>query len=318
LKSIVVLGSANVDLVTRSHRLPHGGETIHGESFAIHSGGKGANQAVAAARLGAPVTFLTVFGNDSFAETLRCSLIADNVHIDATETRESSSGIALINTDDYAQNQIVVIGGANALVDEAYVIKQRHHIEDASVLLLQLEIPMATVVTAARIAHGAGVKVILDPAPVVRLPEELLQCITWITPNQIEAEALLTHHQMMDSPHAIDILQHAEACANALLKPPVQNVLLKLGEHGIALAQCSGVTSRFAAFPVTAVDTTAAGDAFNGAFAVALSEGKMPVEAARWAAVAAALSVSKHGAQPSLPYRQEVEEYLRAEQLISR
>lgn len=311
-RPIVVLGSANADLVARSSRLPTPGETVHGDLFAIHPGGKGANQAVAVARLGFPVEFLTVFGNDDFAGMLRTSLEDAGVDISFAETQEITSGVALINIDANASNQIVVIPGANARVDETYVRKHRNRIESAAVLLLQLEIPISAVACAAEIAHNAGVPVILDPAPACALPPELLRCVSWLTPNQTEATTLLSKTRAAPSDlNELNSMDKIFSTAQELQDLHVQNVVLKLGGQGVVLKEANGAVTHLPAARVDAIDTTAAGDAFNGAFAMGLASEMGTMEAARWAVAAASISVTKAGAQPSLPTLEEVKAFLK-------
>ncbi|RZU40007.1 ribokinase [Edaphobacter modestus] len=309
-RPIVVLGSANADLVARSSRLPTPGETVHGDLFAIHPGGKGANQAVAIARLDFPVEFLTVFGNDDFAGMLRSSLEDAGVDISFAETQEITSGVALINIDANASNQIVVIPGANARVDETYVRKHRNRIESAAVLLLQLEIPISAVACAAEIAHNAGVPVILDPAPACALPPELLRCVSWLTPNQTEAKLLSKTRAAPSDLNELNSMDQIFSDAQELQDLGVQNVVLKLGDQGVVLKEANGAVTHLPAARVDAIDTTAAGDAFNGAFAMGLASGMATMEAARWAVAAASISVTKAGAQPSLPTLEEVKAFL--------
>lgn len=311
-RPIVVIGSANADLVARSSRLPTPGETVPGDSFTIHPGGKGANQAVAVARLDFPVEHLTVFGNDDFAGMLRSSLEDAGVDISFAESQEIASGVALINIDANARNQIVVVPGANARVDETYVRKHRNRIERAAILLLQLEIPISAVTCAAEIAHNAGVPVILDPAPACVLPPELLRCVSWLTPNQTEATTLLSKRRA--APADLNQLKSMDqflSAAQELQNLRVQNIVLKLGDQGVVLKEANGPVTHLPAAQVDAIDTTAAGDAFNGAFAMGLASGMATMEAARWAVGAASLSVTKTGAQPSLPTLEEVKAFLK-------
>ena len=298
VKPIVVLGSINADLVSRSARLPQLGETVAGSAFAIYPGGKGANQAVAAAKLGAPVWMLGAVGDDAFAPMLIESLRSAGVDESRVARCTGTSGVALIHTSDAGENSIVVVAGANAEVTPDYVLSQREAIEGASALLLQLEIPIESVTLAASLARAAGVPVILDPAPARALPAQLLECVTWLTPNDSEARVLLDQQQHPDM-------------APALLASGAANLLLKRGEVGATLATADGQVHSVPAFEVTAVDTTAAGDAFNAGFAVSLVQGADSRDAARFASAVAAISVTRAGAQPSMPTLAELEAFLR-------
>jgi ribokinase len=304
MKPIVVLGSLNADLVSRSARLPATGETVTGSGFATYPGGKGANQAVAAGKLGGEVWMLGAVGDDAFGTMLIESLRGAGVHTELVEHCTGTSGVALINTDDAGDNRIVVVPGANAEVSIDYVLRHRRTIEEASVLLLQLEVPLESVTMAASLAKQAGVPVILDPAPARPLPKDLLQSVTWLTPNDSEADVLLAAHGPQRG--ALDTGHRAQA----LLALGATNVLLKRGELGAVVATSDGNTRSVDAFSVAAVDTTAAGDAFNAGFAVALTRGKTPDEAVRFASAVAAISVTRAGAQPSMPAGAEVDEFL--------
>lgn len=299
---VTVVGSLNMDLVARTPRLPRPGETIIGSDFHTVPGGKGANQAVAAARLGAQVSMVGRVGNDVFAETLLDNLAAVGVdHTFATRDAEAATGVALIVVDDAGQNSIVVASGANMRLSPADVDAAEAAIADADVLLLQLEIPLDTVIRAAEVAHAHRVMVVLNPAPARQLPETLLSLVDVLVPNESEA-ALLTGLPVGDQ-------AEAEAAARALWESGAGTVILTLGERGALLAQ-SGDIVLFPAFDVTPVDTTAAGDAFVGGFAVALAEGRLLAEAVRWGNAAGALATTKLGAQPSLPTRQALETLL--------
>lgn len=298
---LVVIGSANMDLVVRSERIPAPGETVLGEAFRQIPGGKGANQAVAAARLGAPVIFVGRVGQDPFGEALRAGMQADGIDTSCLQTDLTEpTGVALIGVDAQGRNAITVASGANFQVGSDDVDQAYPAIRRASTLLLQLEIPRETVLYAAQMARIVGIPVILNPAPVSPsdpLPDSLLAQIDVLTPNEHEAAALLGYA----STAGLDW----EQIAIALRDRGVKTVVITLGEEGCVLADASGVRL-VPAVPVKAVDTTAAGDCFTGALAVALAENRSLHEAAQFAAQAAAISVTRPGAQPSLPTRTEV------------
>ena len=304
---LVVIGSANMDLVVRSHRIPAPGETVLGDGFRQIPGGKGANQAVAAARLGAEVTFVGRVGIDLFGAAIREGLKADSIDTTSLRTDPTEpTGVALIGVDADGQNAIIVASGANYQVGTADVDAAFAAIGSASTMLLQLEIPLDTVVYAVQKAKEAGMRVILNPAPVspnAPLPDSLLPQIDVLTPNEYEACALLGQEYRAEADW--------EATAGLLLARGVKAVVITLGEEGCILADASGVR-RLPAVAVAAIDTTAAGDCFTGALALALAEGSSLDEAAHFAAHAAAISVTRPGAQPSLPTRFEVESALKA------
>ncbi|MGD8626690.1 MAG: ribokinase [Anaerolineae bacterium] len=296
---ITVVGSLNMDLVARAARLPQPGETILGHDFRTVPGGKGANQAVAAARLGARVTMVGRVGDDAFGDQLIENLAASGVdHSLVGRDAQAATGVALIVVDDGGQNSIVVAPGANGRLTPSDVEAAEAAIAGSDALLLQLESPLESVVRAAEMAHAHGVRVILNPAPARALPASLLSRVEVLIPNESEA-ALLASMPAGDR-------AEATAAALALQKRGVGQVVVTLGARGALLAGGEGVT-HFAAFAVTPVDTTAAGDAFVGSFAVALAEGRSPAGAVRRGNAAGALAASKPGAQPSLPTRQELE-----------
>ncbi len=299
---ITVVGSLNMDLVVRTPRIPRPGETIIGGDFHTLPGGKGANQAVAAARLGARVSMVGRVGRDTFANPLLDNLTAAGVdHTFVTQDPEAATGVALIEVDDAGQNSIVVASGANMRVSPADVEAAEATIASADVLLLQLESPLETVTRAAQVARAHGVRVILNPAPARPLPAALLSLVDVLIPNENET-ALLTGMP-------VESRDQIEAAATALRELGVGTVILTLGDRGALLTQ-EGETEHFPAFDVTPVDTTAAGDAFVGGFAVALAEGKSLAEAVRWGNGAGALAATRLGAQPSLPTRQALETLL--------
>jgi len=304
--AVVVFGSINMDLVVRTPRLPAPGETLTGYTFFAAPGGKGANQAVACARLGAPTRMVGRVGDDLFGEQLRTSLRSYGVQDDGVLTTPGPSGVALIAVDDTAENTIVIVPGANGAVSSADIPRLEQALDGARTLLLQLEVPIETVVAAARAAHTCGVTVILDPAPALSLPDELYTLADIITPNEHEATTL--------TGIAVHDDQGAIAAARALIARGARRVALKLGARGALTADAEG-EQFWPPFNVTPVDTVAAGDAFNGGLAVALSEGRSFNEAIRWGLAAGALSVTRYGAQPSMPERDEVLTLLAQEHL---
>jgi len=293
-----------MDLVARSQRIPRAGETVIGGDFRTVPGGKGANQAVAARRLGAQVRMLGRVGMDPFGSQLLDNL--SKAGVDAAgvgRDPQAASGIALIMVDDAGQNSILVAPGANMLLAPADIDDSKEVIASAQVLLLQLEIPLETVVRAAQIGHAHGVKVVLNPAPapVQPLPPELAHLVDVLVPNEFEATSLIGL--------PVDSDEQIRAAASALRATGAANVIITLGGRGALLATAQGFR-HFPAFPVKPVDTTAAGDAFVGCLGAALAEGRTLEEAMRWGNAAGALSTTKKGAQPSLPQRKEVEKLL--------
>jgi ribokinase len=291
-----------MDLVARAPRIPQPGETIIGRDFHTLPGGKGANQAVAAARLGARVTMVGRVGSDAFARPLLDNLVAAGVdHTFVGQDPQAATGVALIVVDAAGQNSIVVASGANMRLSPADVDAAEAAIATADVLLLQLETSLETVTRAAQIAHAHGVTVILNPAPARPLPPALLSLVDVLVPNESET-ALLTGLP-------INSQAQVEAAAGALRRLGVGAVILTLGERGALLAQAEK-TELFPAFVVIAIDTTAAGDAFMGGLAVALAEGQVLADGVRWGNAAGALAATRLGAQPSLPTRQAVEKLM--------
>ena len=306
-RSIVVVGSINIDLVARAPRIPAPGETLLGEDFATHPGGKGANQAVAVAKLGYPVQLIGRLGDDGFGTQLRDHLTRSGVDIAAVRTSPGSSGVAVIVVADTGENSIVVIPGANALLTPQDLDASIDILRSASAVLTQLETPLETILHLAELCLREGVPLILDPAPAQALPKELLSSVTWFTPNETEAAFYSGSSDNADP----------AVTANDLLNIGLTNLVLKLGSRGAYLATPDGQGHRIPSFPVHAVDTTAAGDCFNGAFATGLALGMPPPESARFAAAAAAISVTRPGAQPSMPTRAEVLHLLESESTIS-
>jgi ribokinase len=303
-KPVAVVGSINIDLVTNTKRIPVRGETVVGSGFQIHSGGKGANQAVAVARLGYPVCMIGRIGDDAFGQQLRTHLEQAGVNVAGVITTTETSGVATIIVADSGENCIVITPGANALLTPEDIDANVAIIRSSGVVLTQLEIPLETVQHLAGICTREGIPLILDPAPAKELPASLLKVVSWFTPNETEA-AFFTG----ENGTGFALLEPASA-AKALLDRGMGGVVLKLGSRGAFLASNARIEEQLPAFAVRAIDTTAAGDAFNGAFAVGLLLGKDPVASARFATAAAALSVMRAGAQPSMPTRAEVDRLL--------
>lgn len=300
MNNILVVGSMNADLVVRSPRFPKPGETISGEDLQIIPGGKGANQAVAAARQGTSVSMVGRVGNDSFGPELINNLQRNNVETSHVQTdSQTATGTATIIVDANGQNSIVLSPGGNGKVSPADV--DSISFSDYKLLLLQLEIPVETVLAAARRAKESGLRVVLNPAPARPLPEELISLSDFLVPNEPEL-SLLTGQPVND-------MESAEKAAKMLLDRDAQNVVVTLGANG-ALIVNKELTRHISAFPVEVVDTTAAGDAFIGGFASALLQNKSLEEAVRYGCACGALATTKFGAQPSLPTKQEVERFM--------
>ncbi|GFM87728.1 ribokinase [Pseudomonas cichorii] len=299
---IVIVGSLNMDLVIRAQRLPRPGETLSGNTFMTVPGGKGANQAVAAARLGGSVAMIGCVGEDAYGEQLREALLAEGIDCRAvTSVAGVSTGIASIVVDDNSQNAIIVVAGGNAQLTPSLIGVFDTLLVAADVVICQLEVPLETVRHTLSRARELGKTVILNPAPAADpLPQEWYGLIDYLIPNESEAQALTG--VVVDSPAA------AQQAATALLAAGARNVIITLGEQGSLLANAQGF-EHVPALRVKAVDTTAAGDTFVGGFASALSQGKSETEAIRFAQVAAALSVTRAGAQPSIPTFDEVQEF---------
>jgi ribokinase len=298
-KKLLVVGSINIDLVACANRIPAPGETILGRTFDVFNGGKGANQAVAIAKLGAQVDMIASLGTDLFTERLLSGLKVAGVDTHAVKIVPGPCGVALISRADNGENSIIVISGANGEVSAADIDSHLDAVQQAAMILVQLETPLEAVIRLAEQAWLAKTPFMLDPAPAIPLPEGLLSRTTWLTPNETEAQTLLGVVNI-DPP----------AAAEKLLALGARNVALKLGSQGVFLAGRDCPAQQIPAFTVNAVDTTAAGDCFNAAFAVALTRGNPPAVAARYAAAAAAISVTRAGAQPSLPTSSEVEAFL--------
>ena len=291
--NILVIGSSNTDMTIRASRLPAPGETILGGEFKMGRGGKGANQAVAAKRLGGNVTFVCKVGNDVFGNESVQAYTAEGMDISRILRSEKPSGTALIMVDDSGENCISVAPGANGDISVEDIRSIADLIRSASYLILQLEIPVAAVVEAAHIAHEAGVCVILNPAPATKLPESIFADIDILTPNQTET-AILTG--ISDDP---------DKAVARLAELGVGRIVMTRGSKGSAVYE-NGKCTLVDACKVNAIDATAAGDTFCGALCVGLSEGLDLVEAARFATRASALTVQKMGAQSSIPYRKDL------------
>ena len=301
---IVVVGSSNTDMIIQLDRIPRPGETILGGEFVTAAGGKGANQAVGAARAGGNVTFIARVGADIFGTQAVAGFRKDGINVSHVfRDAAAPSGVALIFVAKDGENSIAVAGGANGKLSPADVKQAAKAIGSAAVLVAQLETPLATVQAAADIAAKAGVRFILNPAPARPLPDALLKRVSILTPNETEAE-LLTGIKVTNEATA------AKAAAK-LRSRGVQTVILTLGSRGAFIADDKG-KQLVPGFKVKAVDTTAAGDIFNGALAVALAEGKALPDAVRFSNAAAAISVTRLGAQPSAPKRTEIESFLKA------
>jgi ribokinase len=294
MKPIVVVGSINMDLVSQTERIPQPGETLTGFSFQLHSGGKGGNQAVAVARLGYPSILLAVAGDDIFGRELLSTLNGFGVDTTHIGTAPGSSGIASIVVDAHGENTIIVTPGSNLQVTPDYLRTKLDILRAAGIILTQLEIPIDTISWLTAFSAQHGIPLMLDPAPATQLPPGLLSHVAWFTPNQTEAA-------FYSAPG-----ESTEQMLTRFFNLGIKNVILKQGSDGVLLASAEGSRDRIPIFPVKAIDTTAAGDAFNGAFCVALMRGQSPAESARFAAAAAAISVTRHGAQPSLPTEDEV------------
>ncbi len=310
-KNIVVVGSVNVDFVVKAPRLPVEGETVSNANFEVFFGGKGGNQAVAAARLQKKTgrtSLIARVGNDEFGKQLRASLREAKVNVRAVQfTRRSRTGTAFVVTAKNGANQIVVAPGANATLSASDLDRHRALIQSAGLLLAQLEIPPAPIARLAGMAQLFGVPLILDPAPARKLPASVMKRVSILTPNETEA-CFLTGRK----PGPLSLQAGRQLCRK-LLKQGPRIVILKMGARGALVAEYGRDIVHVPGFKVKAVDTTAAGDAFNGELAVALLEGATVPEAARFANAAAALSVTKPGAQPSLPTRRQVESFLRCQ-----
>ncbi|WP_078833150.1 ribokinase [Pseudomonas extremaustralis] len=299
---VVVVGSLNMDLVTRASRLPRAGETLVGQTFTTVPGGKGANQAVASARLGADVSMIGCVGADAYGIQLRDALLVEGIDCRAVSTVEGSSGVALIVVDDTSQNAIVIVAGSNGELTPASLQAFDTVLQAANVIVCQLEVPMATVGYALKRGRELGKTVILNPAPAsAPLPAEWYASIDYLIPNESEAGAL--------SGVTVDSLDSARLAATRLIQAGAGKVIITLGPQGVLFSD-GLVFEHLVAPKVKAVDTTAAGDTFVGGFAAALANGESEAEAIRFGQVAAALSVTRAGAQPSIPTLHDVQGFV--------
>ncbi|MFC5408748.1 ribokinase [Larkinella bovis] len=297
--AILVIGSSNTDMVVKSQKLPAPGETVIGGKFLMNPGGKGANQAVTAARLGGAVTFVAKVGNDVFGKQAVQQFQREKINVRYVVTDgEYASGVALINVDAQGENCISVAPGSNSRLKPSDVEPALDSIGDSAFVLLQLEIPLETVAYAIRRCSEKGLRVLLNPAPAQALPTDLLASLYLITPNETEAERLTGIR--------VTTLATAEQAAQKLREMGVANAIITLGAKGAYLCTES-VSKLIPAPPVTATDTTAAGDCFNGSLAVALAENQPLEQAVAFACKAASISVTRMGAQSSIPYRREVD-----------
>jgi len=302
MKPIVVVGSINMDLVSIADRIPLPGETVLGNEFQLHSGGKGANQAVAVAKLAYPSILLGKIGSDAFGTELLETLAKYGVDTGEIERVDGSSGTASIVVNREGENSIIVTPGANLKVTPDYLESKRDVLRGAGMILTQLEIPIETIRRLAEIAEEFQVPLMLDPAPAQMLDAATLSRITWFTPNQSETQFY------------VKTTDASEEILKELFEAGMCNVILKRGSEGALIAKADGTRHWVDAFFVNAIDTTAAGDAFNGAFAVASMLGKSMEECASYAAAAAAISVTRKGAQPSLASETELDNFLASKQ----
>ena len=296
-KPVVIVGSVTMDLVTRTPQIPRVGQTLIGTGFHTTPGGKGANQAVAAARLGYPTAMVAKVGDDNYGPALLKNLAEAGVRTDAMEQVAGSSGIASIFLADSSENSIVVVPGANGSMNRATIDAHTATIRSAGMVLCQLEIPIDALAYTLAVCAEVGVPVMLDPAPAAALPDAAWKQIAWFTPNESEAEFYLGDGAK------------TEDAAGELLERGLGGVVLKRGSEGAYVA-VPGKAAWVPPFKVQAIDTVAAGDCFNGAFAVALLEGRDPWQAARFANAAAAICVTRRGAQAAMPTRTEVDALL--------
>ncbi|RBQ34911.1 ribokinase [Rahnella aquatilis] len=299
---LVVLGSINADHILNINHFPQPGETVIGKQYTVAFGGKGANQAVAAGRSGADISFIACVGDDDIGERVRKQLASDHIDTQPIEAIEdTTTGVALIFVNAEGENVIGIDAGANKAVTPEYLDRYKQQVICASALLMQLESPLETVIAAAKIAKDNGTQVILNPAPACELPDELLARVDMITPNETEAEKL--------TGIKVDNNEDAARAAKALHDKGIATVIITLGSKGVWLSQ-NGEGKLVAGFRVKAVDTIAAGDTFNGALVTALLEGKPMDSAVRFAHAAAAIAVTRPGAQPSVPWRKEIDDFL--------
>ncbi|OOE66607.1 ribokinase [Salinivibrio kushneri] len=304
MSRLVVLGSVNADHVLRVPHFPRPGETLHGHDYAVIAGGKGANQAVAAVRCGADVAFIASVGNDAYGQNIRQSYAQEGMDVSAVKVQANTpTGIAMIQVTDQGENSIALSAEANAALTAEAITADLAKIADADYLLMQLETPMCGIEKAAFHAKAAKTQVVLNPAPAAPLSDALLAAVDIITPNETEAQSL--------TGIAVTDTASAQAASDVLHEKGVGTVLITLGKQGVWLSEKGEQSGQLIpGFRVDAVDTTAAGDTFNGALVTGLIEGQTLYQAIRFAHAAAALSVTKRGAQTSIPSRSEVEAFL--------
>ena len=299
---LVVLGSINADHILNLEHFPTPGETVTGQEYQVAFGGKGANQAVAAGRSGADIAFIACVGDDDTGNRVCKQLASDKIDTSPISTiKDASTGVALIFVNGAGENVIGIHAGANGALTPSLVAEQNQKIAEASALLMQLESPLESVLAAAKIAHQNQTKVVLNPAPACALSDELLGLVDMITPNETEAEKLTGVRVENDD--------DAAKASQALHAKGIETVIITLGSRGVWLSE-NGKGQRVPGFKVKAVDTIAAGDTFNGALVTALLEDKPMNEAIRFAHAAAAIAVTRKGAQPSVPWRHEIDEFL--------
>lgn len=300
---LVVLGSINADHILNVQHFPQPGETVRGNHYQVAFGGKGANQAVAAGRSGADITFIACVGDDDIGANVKKQLQSDNINIECIdEIKDETTGVALIYVNQQGENVIGIHAGANGHLTIDRLVNYQQKIIDADAVLMQLESPLETVQMAAEIAQKNNTKVILNPAPAQSLPDSLLALVDIITPNETEAEYL--------TGIAVNDDQGAQAAAEVLHQKGISKVMITLGARGVWYSEQGAKGKIIPGFKVKAVDTIAAGDTFNGAYVTALLEGKADEEAIIFAHAAAAIAVTRSGAQPSVPWRNEIDEFL--------
>lgn len=303
---LVVLGSINADHILNIEQFPRPGETVIGKQYKVAFGGKGANQAVAAGRSGADIAFIACVGADDIGERVRQQLASDRIDTQPIEAiTDSTTGVALIFVNAEGENVIGIDAGANAAVTPDYLARYQQKVIDADALLMQLESPLETVIAAASLAKQHQTQVILNPAPARELPDDLLATIDMITPNETEAQRL--------TGIAVNDDNDAARAAQALHDKGIATVIITLGSRGVWLSE-NGNGKLVPGFKVKAVDTIAAGDTFNGALVTALLEAKNMADAVRFAHAAAAIAVTRPGAQPSVPWREEIDAFLQQQE----
>src|SRR3954453_8944787 len=305
---IVVVGSSNTDMILKLDRIPRPGETLLGGEFVTAAGRKGANQAVAAARAGGSVTFVARVGKDMFGEQAVAGFVERGINVDFVQYDKAASGVALIFVAKDGENSIGVGGGANSKLSPADVRKAKAAFANADAVIMQLETPLETVQAAADMASASGARVILNPAPAQALPDKLLKKVSILTPNETEAELLTGVKVPEELP--------CSRAADILLGKGVKTVIITLGARGSFVPTATSM-QRVPGLKVKPVDTTAAGDTFNGSLAVAVAEGMSMPEAVRFANAAGAISVTRLGAQPSAPKRKEIDKLLGAKKIAA-